>query len=137
MIGRPNFFAWCNPDWGNIECGDETHPNLVTDYTCMGTSNENFAGKEKESKMSFVSGHASLSCQAATFVILYLQVKFVSTNEPRRFYLAIPFFQVVSAICAYFTCLSRVMDYQHHPGDVIGKTVYMLWIKISLNYYAI
>jgi phosphatidate phosphatase len=88
----------------------------------MGTSNEYFSGQESKSKMSFVSGHASLSWQSATFIILYLQAIFVSRNKSRRFHLVIPFFQVVAAMFAYFTSLSRVMDYQHHPGDVIGKT---------------
>ena len=73
--------------------------------------------------MSFVSGHSSFAWQCATFLVLYVQARFALRNKPKHFYLLIPFFQVVVIIFAYFTSLSRVMDYQHHPGDVIGKKV--------------
>ena len=50
---------------------------MVTLYTCKGTDEAGFAGEDqiKKAKMSFVSGHASFSCQSATFVVLYLQSK--------------------------------------------------------------
>ena len=120
-MNRPNFFAWCNPDWKKIDCGNQTHPKLVTEYTCSGTSKEGFAGQEEDAKMSFVSGHASFAWQSATFIVLYLQAKLISNSRWKRFHLVIPFFQVVCIIFAYFTSLSRVMDYMHHPADVIGK----------------
>ena len=130
---RPNFLAWCNPDLDSkkVDCGTTMHPKLVTDYVCRGPvdGNANFAGQEEKSKMSFISGHASLSWQATTFIVLYLQSKFGSRNIPKHFHLAVPFLQVAAIIFAYFTSLSRVMDYQHHPGDVIGKTPNNFFIK--------
>ena len=124
---RPNFFAWCKPNWGQIDCGNSTHPKLVTEYVCEGTDEENFAGQESKAKMSFVSGHASFSCQSATFVVLYLQSR--SAFQPKLlkdYYLLVPFIQVVMIVFAFFTCLSRVMDYQHHPGDVIGNLIWLI-----------
>ena len=99
---------------------------MVTLYTCKGTDEAGFAGEDqiKKAKMSFVSGHASFSCQSATFVVLYLQSK--SSNMAKvlkDYYLLLPFIQVAMIVFAFFTCLSRVMDYQHHPGDVLGNLV--------------
>ena len=99
---------------------------MVTNYVCKGTDEAGFAGEDqiKKAKMSFVSGHASFSCQSATFVVLYLQSK--SSNMAKvlkDYYLLLPFIQVAMIVFAFFTCLSRVMDYQHHPGDVLGNLV--------------
>ena len=99
---------------------------MITYYNCNGTDEAGFAGQDqiKKAKMSFVSGHASFSCQSATFVVLYLQSKSSYISRVLKgYYLLLPFIQVAMVVFAFFTCLSRVMDYQHHPGDVIGKFV--------------
>ena len=126
---RPNFFAWCNPNWDEIDCWEDENrkiPRWITNYTCDGTNEEGFADNDqiKKAKMSFVSGHASFSCQSAAFVVLYLQSKASSMSKTlKNYYLLLPFIQVAMIVFAFFTCLSRVMDYQHHPGDVIGNFV--------------
>ena len=32
----------CNLDWSTVDCGNQTHPLFVTDYTCPGLNNNTF-----------------------------------------------------------------------------------------------
>ena len=103
-----------------------THPQYVTNYTCKGQEEEhsswNTPWKAKNAHMSFVSGHSSMAWQAAIFCVLYIQSRIPKTN-PQLVHsiLVVPFVQLLIIILAYFTSLTRVKDYWHHPGDVIGK----------------
>ena len=80
---------------------------------------------EKEGKnahMSFVSGHSSMAWQSATFIVLYIQSKITWRSQHlTQTILVVPFVQLVFIILAYFTSLTRITDYWHHPGDVIGR----------------
>ena len=127
-ILRPNFFALCNPDWSSIDCGNMTHPIFIEDYTCQGPQNHGESSalfvapwESKNVHMSFVSGHSSMAWQSATFCVLYIQARNPFKNSTNRSILITPLFQLVIIILAYFTSLTRVTDYWHHPGDVIGE----------------
>ena len=131
FISRPNFFALCNPDWTNLDCGNITHPQYVMDYTCQGphenVESSAFLKAPWESKnvhMSFVSGHSSMAWQSATFCVLYIHSRNPFKNSSNRSVLITPLVQLIIIILAYFTSLTRVTDYWHHPGDVIGKFLY-------------
>ncbi len=124
---RPHFFDACKPDWANIVCYKTENgvqlPLYVTNYTCLGNY-ELFTDKEErdhrvhDAHLSFVSGHASFSFQAMTFMAMYLQARLVRRNKPPRT-LLIPLWQLAGVVFAFFTSLSRVSDYKHHPGDVL------------------
>ena len=89
LVGRlrPHFFDVCRPDFTQIDCGTPMRPNYVTDAHCQGnpdlfsedelsefTWNESeMAARVRETRLSFVSGHASFSFQAMVFTVLYLQ----------------------------------------------------------------
>ena len=73
-------------------------------------------------RLSFPSGHSSFAFQAAVFTVLYLQTKY-GTQGFQQLSLPIPFFQVIAISVATFTAVSRIMDYKHHPTDVLAGTL--------------
>ena len=70
-------------------------------------------------RLSFVSGHASLSAYSMWFCVVFLQQRM----DTRNFRLVKPLIQVCCALFAVFTSLTRVSDYKHHPGDVLTGMV--------------
>ena len=90
-------------------------------------------------RLSFPSGHSSFAFQAAAFTVLYLQTKYCTTIKPdvvgfQQQSLLIPFFQVIAISLATFTAVSRIMDYKHHPTDVLAGTLIGVASQ-SLNFY--
>ena len=122
---RPNFFELCNPRWEDIDCGaNSNYPKYITNYTCQGHPAQDDKSIEwgpKNAHLSFVSGHASMACQSATFIVLYLQSRIYSRFQCAPGILFLPLCQLVFIILAFYTCLTRISDYWHHPGDVLGK----------------
>ena len=97
---------------------------------CKGGSVYPVQERIRDARLSFVSGHASLSVYSMSFSVLYLQARMGS----RDFRLVKPLIQVTSdsilitdslpttllpkvgcVFFAFFTSLSRVSDYKHHP----------------------
>ena len=76
----------------------------------------------RKAHLSFPSGHSSFAFQAAVFTVLYLQTKY-GTHGFQQLSLLIPFFQVIAISVATFTAVSRIMDYKHHPTDVLAGTL--------------
>lgn len=66
--------------------------------------------------------HIIRSFQAMTWVILYLQARFVRMNKSERSFF-VPFCQFACFIFAFYTTLSRVSDYKHNPGDVLAGAI--------------
>jgi len=119
---RPHFMAVCNPDMslGETTCGGSAGPVYVTDYVCLGQANTTaskaeLAERMHDMRLSFVSGHASLSVYSMWFSIVYIQRRMGTRN----YRLVKPLIQVGCAMFALFTSLSRVSDYKHHPEDVV------------------
>ena len=106
------------------------------------------ASKIKDSRMSFMSGHATFAFQAMTFAVLYLQargnfcyqplkiqggssaglIKFQAKFHPisRRTFV-VPFLQLAFFAMAFGTTLTRITDNKHHPADlVVGALIGML-----------
>ena len=109
-----------------------THPKFVTNYTCQGAENDAHSlfgeaapWESKTVHMSFVSGHSSMAWQSAMFCVLYIQSQMRNWNPSSHQILFIPLAQLLIIILAYFTSLTRVKDYWHHPGDVIGKYMFL------------
>ena len=87
----------------------------------------------RKARLSFPSGHSSFAFQAAVFTVLYLQTKY-GTHGFQQLSLPIPFFQVIAISIATFTAVSRIMDYKHHPTDVLAGTLIGVTSQ-SLNFY--
>jgi len=122
---RPHFFDVCKPDFVKVE--NKSTPTYVMNYTCLG--NPSLFSDEMEmddhvrgARLSFPSGHSSFAFQAAVFTVLYLQTKY-GTHGFQQLSLPIPFFQVIAISVATFTAVSRIMDYKHHPTDVLAGTL--------------
>jgi len=122
---RPNFFAMCNLDWSTVDCGNQTHPLFVTDYTCPGLPSNTFQ-EPYLAHMSFVSGHSSIAACSAAFVIFFLQSRFPPLGQIHRRHswkgarYLLPMAQLAAASAAVFTALTRISDYWHHPEDVVA-----------------
>ena len=134
---RPHFIEVCNPDIALTEavCGPSDAPVFVTNFTCLGQSGISDSERRMrmhDMRLSWVSGHASLSAYSMWFCILYLHQRMVSRN----FRLVKPLIQVGCSLFAVFTSLSRVSDYKHHPEDVVfgallGFIVSSLTVSVS------
>ena len=93
----------------------------------------------RKARLSFPSGHSSFAFQASAFTVLYLQTKYCTTIKPdvvgfQQQTLLVPFFQVIAISIATFTAVSRIMDYKHHPTDVLAGTLIGVTSQ-SLNFY--
>ncbi|CAH1237861.1 PLPP1 [Branchiostoma lanceolatum] len=112
---RPNFLSVCAPDYSTFNCTDAMGRYVyVTDYVCTGDPSE-----IKESRLSFISGHASMSFFFMVYLVLYLQVRI----KWRQSWLLKPFLQVLAVILAQLTMLSRINDNKHHWSDVLAGSV--------------
>ncbi|XP_047117409.1 putative phosphatidate phosphatase [Schistocerca piceifrons] len=107
---RPHFFTACQPD---VNCSALQPPyTYVTDYTCLGTDPDVI----DEARLSFPSGHSSLSFYAAVFTIIYIG----RTGGPWAATLPRHLLQFVLFLAAWCCALSRVSDYMHHWSDVLA-----------------
>ena len=117
---RPHFLNVCEPIIvaGNSEiklddyCRQASNPYAyVTNFYCSGDPS-----KQRDARLSFLSGHSSYSAYSATFAVLYIQ----SSLDISIFGLIKPIIQVLIISLAYYTGLSRVSDYKHHWQDVLA-----------------
>ncbi|UYV67466.1 PPAP2A [Cordylochernes scorpioides] len=104
---RPHFWAVCVP---NIDCSKVEPQFYVSNYTCLNPS----WFDSRETKLSFLSGHASFSFYGAVYLVMFLQCR----DLLRLSKLARPVIQTLLLMLAWFTALTRVSDYKHHPTDV-------------------
>ncbi|XP_023339512.1 phospholipid phosphatase 1 [Eurytemora carolleeae] len=122
---RPHFLSLCNPNLTLDEatCGTPLEPKYITDFACSGSdlfpSEPEYLDRVRDSRLSFLSGHASLSAYSMLFAIIYIQRKLTNRN----YRLVKPLIQVGCSLFAIYTSLSRISDYKHHPEDVIGGAV--------------
>ena len=103
-------------------CGPPDAPVFVTNFTCLGQSGISDSEKRMrmhDMRLSWVSGHASLSAYSMWFCIVFLHQR-MST---RNFRLVRPLIQVGCALFAVFTSLTRVSDYKHHAADVASGAI--------------
>jgi phosphatidate phosphatase len=113
VIGRlrPHFLAACFPSGPNCSTASNEY---IVDYTCSGNPDV-----INEARLSFPSGHASLSFYAATFTAMYLQIRMVWKSSKLLKHLL----QFLVVMAAWFTALTRVSDYMHHWSDVLAGIV--------------
>lgn len=110
----------------------------VTEHNCTSTATES---QLQEARLSFPSGHSSFSTYAFVFLfvsslifiepvkrksklfVLLFKVYFEARLLCPKMKFLRPFLQCLCIAIAFFTCLSRVTDYKHHPSDVIGGAI--------------
>lgn len=105
---RPIFYDTCQPDEDYEYC----------------TSKDN-----RQGRLSFPSGHASLSVCGLLLLSLFLEYAFGKTSYQKSRTKPHKFVRIVSVLCyapmllALFILLSRVHDNHHHPADVVGGSL--------------
>jgi membrane-associated phospholipid phosphatase len=98
---RPDFLARCQPD-ANLHCTGD--PDEV-----------------RQGRLSFPSGHSSLSFAAGTYMSLYLWGK-LSPLKGLHWLWKVPTLLLPMA-SATFMAWSRVHDHRHHWEDVLGSSL--------------
>ena len=81
---RPHFISVCQPDQ---TCDDWPRPEYISNFTCQGNTQlfPHQAEREerlREARLSFLSGHASLSWYGMVFSAGYLHI--LATNRERN-----------------------------------------------------
>ena len=127
---RPHFLSVCNPNitLTETECGQLDSPVYLTEFHCLGQGELSPGERQHrlhDVRLSFVSGHASLSTYSMWFCVVYIQQRM----DTRNFRLVKPLIQVCCALFAVYTSLSRVSDYKHHPEDVVSGALLGLVIS--------
>jgi membrane-associated phospholipid phosphatase len=118
VIGRPrpNFLASCQP---NVTFGPgQTCDELITQFQCL---NSNLEASDLEDQLkSFPSAHASFAAFMAFYLVLYFHERFkVFSHAGQRSPLK-PFLQLCILAIYWWSALTRVSDYVHHPVDVLA-----------------
>lgn len=105
---RPNFYAMCGFDKATLQC----------------TNGEEM---EMEARMSFPSGHSSLSfCGMMTLVLFF--VRRVGLGRVGKQYSLIQYkfgvlFSFVPLLFSFWCATSRLVDHWHHPSDIIAGSI--------------
>lgn len=105
---RPNFYSMCGFDKQTLQCtnGDEM---------------------EMESRMSFPSGHSSLSYCGMMTVVLFLIARAGLGRVERQSSLGKFKVSVVSSfvplLFSFWCATSRLVDHWHHPSDIIAGSI--------------
>jgi phosphatidate phosphatase len=113
---RPNFLDVCKPSLSPFKdlCSLPNRTYLVpgVDFECTSPDTPSI----DESRLSFPSGHASISFYSMVFLILFINQTWKFTRLgllPRL----VQFFLFAFAL---FVALSRISDNKHHPTDVLA-----------------
>ncbi|MEQ2168404.1 hypothetical protein GOODEAATRI_013973, partial [Goodea atripinnis] len=101
---RPYFLSVCGITYASLNCTPGTY---VATVTCRNPDHR----LEEEARKSFFSGHASF----AMYALLYLAARL--TWRGAR--LLRPLLQSFLVLLAFYTGLTRISDYRHHPSDVL------------------
>ena len=121
---RPNFIQVCNPTPSlTLEiCGTYMNTKYITEYECMGDpiTFPDYEERERyiaETKLSFVSGHTSLSTYAMTYTIIYIQSRI---GKPNAIKIQTTIIQTILLVYAIGCGISRITDNKHHVSDVVA-----------------
>uniref|UniRef100_A0A672I100 Phosphatidic acid phosphatase type 2D n=1 Tax=Salarias fasciatus TaxID=181472 RepID=A0A672I100_SALFA len=105
---RPHFLSVCGVTYASLNCTPGTY---VATVTCRQPDHR----LEEEARKSFFSGHASFAMYTMLYLAFYLQARF-TWRGARLLRPALQFFLV---LLAFYTGLTRISDYRHHPSDVL------------------
>ncbi|UYV62881.1 PPAP2A [Cordylochernes scorpioides] len=133
---RPHFLELCRPaEWRPVNaCINPTlytpnHRdcylgNYIEEFVCCFNTSVATPNKLLELRLSFPSGHSSFAFYTMVYLALYLH--YVPKKCHHR--MLIPVFQALLIGAAWFTSLSQISDYKHHPTDVLGGAIIGLGI---------
>ncbi|KAK3925438.1 Putative phosphatidate phosphatase [Frankliniella fusca] len=108
---RPHFISVCQP---SIDCTlIENQHKYFESFEC--TANIG-SPKLKEARLSFPSGHSSLSAYAMLFLVFYIQSR-ITFKGSKLLRHAI---QYSCLMFSWFCALSRISNYWHHWSDVLS-----------------
>jgi len=111
---RPNFMDTCRPLIENVTCANITGYKFITTFKCMSGSQEDL----EDALKSFPSGHASFVGFVAFFIVFYIHERFRSFGSVKT--TLRPFLQLIVLGLCWWSALTRVKDYVHHPVDVLA-----------------
>jgi len=139
---RPHFIEVCNPniEFNNVTCGTDSQPKYVTEYECQGNeklfpNDKDRKKKMKDSRLSFCSGHASLTWFSMFYTAMFLQWRLMLCEEKKPLVLLKLICQLLCIIFALYTSMTRISDYKHHPGDVLaGSILGVVWAVIIFSW---
>lgn len=117
---RPHFLSVCQPDFTTINCSG----GYVENYECTSGNTELI----NQARLSFPSGHASFSVYSMVFLMLYIQTRM----KWRQAVIVRPFIQLILFTMAFYTCISRVVDYKHHWSDVLAGAIWGLVVAVLM-----
>ena len=123
--------AYCQP---NVTCTEDNH-TYITDFKCL-----NLNAELEDALKSFPSAHASFAAYAAFFLVLYIQERFQAFGHCLTLKTVIgPFLQLSIIASFWWSALTRVSDYVHHPVDVLAGlvlgTLVAFWTRLYLQYF--
>jgi phosphatidate phosphatase len=125
---RPHFLTLCNPDLEDVcyQVEDAYNEDDDSDYyyqevhhmkyvvendTCTGNTD-----LLRDARLSFISGHSSISFYIATFLIFFMK----SYINP---WILRTLLQFAHFILALWISITRINDYMHHSEDVIMGSI--------------
>lgn len=110
---RPHFIDVCKPDYQLLATNQTTscYGPYIEEDVCTGDEDLII-----EARLSFLSGHSSISMYCAVFLALYLEKQM--TWE--KVLMLRPSLQTAAVCVATYVCCSRISDYKHHWSDVLA-----------------
>ncbi|ELT92775.1 hypothetical protein CAPTEDRAFT_228043 [Capitella teleta] len=114
---RPHYLDICQPNYSRFSCVDANNLAVYVTETDLCTGEDTY--RIEQARLSFPSGHSSMSTYAALYTIFYLQYRL--THRDMRLVRCL--LQSVLAYMAIYTCLSRVSDNKHHWSDVLAGAI--------------
>ncbi|CAD5210428.1 unnamed protein product [Bursaphelenchus okinawaensis] len=123
---RPHFMDVCRPNVGYDSCNTSSE---IVDYYCT----SGLSAQILEARLSFFSGHSSLSVGSATFGVIYLQDRLYGLLKSR---VIVPIFQTMYFCTALYIAYTRIFDNWHHWSDVlVGTLVGIVVMMIMCQYF--
>ena len=125
---RPYFLAVCNPNFEEvcyqiensyIEVEDSNYSYTEIHHLKYVIENDTCTGNKdlmKEARLSFVSGHSSISFYIAMFLNIFM-TEYINKKVWRTM------IQFTHIILACWISITRINDYMHHPEDVIVGSI--------------
>lgn len=121
---RPHFLTVCQPNISTSNCSK----TFITSYTCQGSDLDAIY----DSRKSFPSGHTGAAWNVMTYLAMYIHFR-ILTNWP-RLRVFCPILQLAAICLAAYVSISRLQDYKHHTGDVIGGGIIGIVFTLSAIY---
>lgn len=121
---RPHFMTVCQPNITTSNCSK----TFITSYTCEGKDLEAIY----DSRKSFPSGHSGAAWYVMTYLVMYIHFRILA-NWP-RLHVVCPLLQLAAICFAAYISISRLQDYKHHTGDVIGGAIVGIVFTLSVIY---